>query len=77
MVGVSFHASTRREAQRLGITGYARNLRDGNVEVLVCGEASAVAVLKEWLWTGPPAARVSNVVCQSADEPEPDRFRTA
>ena len=45
--GVFFRASTEREAQQLGITGYARNMSDGSVEVLACGEASAVEELKE------------------------------
>ena len=46
--GVFFRAATQREAQQLGVTGYARNLPDGNVEVLACGKASALEGLKEW-----------------------------
>ncbi len=34
-----------REALRLGLTGYARNLDDGSVEVLACGEEDQVAAL--------------------------------
>lgn len=37
--GVGFRYSTQREALKLGLTGYARNLDDGSVEVLACGEA--------------------------------------
>ena len=59
--GVFFRASTRREAISLGITGYAKNLPDGSVEVLACGSAAAVEQLGEWLWVGPAAARVSHV----------------
>ena len=40
--GVGFRYSTQREALQLGVTGYARNLDDGGVEVLVCGEAEQV-----------------------------------
>lgn len=36
--GVGFRYSTQREALQLGLTGYARNLDDGGVEVLACGE---------------------------------------
>jgi acylphosphatase len=35
--GVFFRASARHEAERLGVTGYARNLSDGRLEVLACG----------------------------------------
>ncbi|HHH42549.1 MAG TPA: acylphosphatase [Gammaproteobacteria bacterium] len=74
--GVFFRASTEREAQRLGVTGYARNLADGSVEVLACGEASALEQLQQWLWKGPPAARVSDVRCESLEVPVPDSFTT-
>jgi len=40
--GVFYRASTRAQAQVLGVTGYARNLPDGSVEVLACGERAAV-----------------------------------
>lgn len=74
--GVFFRASTEREAQRLGLTGYAINLRDGAVEVLACGEMTAVEQLKDWLWQGPPAAEVSAVECQVVEETSPGRFTT-
>ena len=59
--GVFFRASTRNEAVALGLTGYARNLPDGRVEVLIVGEPNATKVLIEWLSRGPPAARVRDV----------------
>jgi acylphosphatase len=65
--GVYYRASTAAQARRLGVTGYARNLADGRVEVLACGEPSAVAALCEWLWQGPPAARVTDVRIEDAD----------
>ena len=52
---------------RLGVTGYARNLDDGRVEVLACGEAAAVARLCDWLRTGPAMARVTGVACEPLD----------
>jgi acylphosphatase len=60
--GVFFRASTRQEALRLSLRGYARNLADGRVEVVACGSAAAVSELERWLWQGPPAARVDDVV---------------
>ena len=59
--GVFYRAGTAERAGELGVTGYARNLPDGRVEVLVCGEESAVKELCEWLWQGPPAAKVERV----------------
>jgi len=56
--GVFFRASTRARAHELGVTGHARNLPDGRVEVLACGPASVVETLCDWLWQGPPAADV-------------------
>jgi acylphosphatase len=59
--GVFFRASTRQKALELGCRGYAKNLPDGRVEVLAIGEPQAVASLIEWLWIGPPTARVTAV----------------
>jgi len=59
--GVFFRASTAREATRLGLTGWARNLDDGRVEVLACGLPDAVDALAAWLRDGPPQARVEGV----------------
>jgi acylphosphatase len=59
--GVYYRASTRERARELGVTGYAKNLPDGRVEVLACGEPRAVARLCEWLWIGPPSAKVTAV----------------
>jgi acylphosphatase len=59
--GVFFRASARERARDLGVTGYARNLPDGRVEVLACGEEGAVSQLCDWLWHGPPASRVDSV----------------
>ena len=56
--GVYFRDSTRGEADRLGITGYARNHPDGSVEVLACGAVQAVEELAQWLHRGPGSARV-------------------
>jgi acylphosphatase len=59
--GVAYRATARARAWQMQIYGYARNLPDGRVEVLACGQASAVQAFIEWLWIGPAAARVSAV----------------
>lgn len=59
--GVFFRASTREQAQRLGLRGYAKNLDDGRVEVLAVGEDEAIDALARWLQAGPSMARVDEV----------------
>ena len=65
--GVFYRASARNEAQRLGLTGYAKNLLDGRVEVVACGDKRAVETLREWLRKGPPDAQVTGVACEFID----------
>ncbi len=63
--GVAFRYYTRKQAQQLGILGWARNLADGRVEVLACGESKAVETLCAWLHEGPSLAYVVAVKCQT------------
>lgn len=69
--GVFYRASTRRKAVELGISGRVRNLPDGSVEVLACGDAAALDTLREWLQVGPEMARVDSVECTAAPEVDP------
>ncbi|MBX3727449.1 MAG: acylphosphatase [Xanthomonadales bacterium] len=77
--GVGFRAATRAQAGALGLSGQARNLPDGRVEVLAVGPAAALADLERWLHRGPPLARVETVVRQplATDEVMPGTFRIA
>jgi len=59
--GVSFRHHTRREAQRLLLTGWVRNRPDGTVEVVAEGSRAQLERLLAFLQVGPPAARVSGV----------------
>ena len=65
--GVFFRASAGHKASELGVSGYARNLPDGRVEVLSVGERAAVESLTDWLHRGPPSARVDAVESQELD----------
>jgi acylphosphatase len=67
--GVCFRASTREQAQRLQLAGYAKNLPDGRVEVLAVGKEDALADLERWLWQGPPLAKVEEVSRQEEELP--------
>jgi len=59
--GVCFRIETQRAARRLGVTGWVRNLSDGNVEAVMEGSAKAVAALLNWCDQGPRMARVDKV----------------
>jgi acylphosphatase len=74
--GVWFRESTREQADRLGITGYAVNCPDGSVEVLACGEPEALDTLTEWLWKGPRMAQVRSVSGMAYTGECPERFST-
>lgn len=59
--GVYFRNWTRKQAQRLGLHGWVRNLRDGRVEVLAHGRDDMLRELEKLLWQGPPLSRVDTV----------------
>ena len=75
--GVFFRAATRTAAVRLGLAGYAKNLANGSVEVLACGEQAALDELGRWLHVGPPAAQVRDVQRTDTPESAPSGFHTA
>lgn len=72
--GVWYRASTQEQAKLLGLTGWARNLPDGRVEVIACGEKEKVMQLYEWLKTGPELAKVTDVSYEEVPWQEFHRF---
>lgn len=65
--GVFFRASTREQAEALGLSGWVRNAVDGTVHAEVEGPRAGVDQLRAWFEAGgPPAARVDRVVVQAA-----------
>ena len=59
--GVGFRQSMRSEAERLGVSGWVRNRRDGSVEAVVCGTEKTVQAIIEWAREGPVFSRVEHV----------------
>jgi len=59
--GVGFRWFVARHARSLGVTGYARNLPNGSVEVVVDGPEEAIPALERLLRTGPADALVDRV----------------
>ena len=65
--GVGYRYFVKTNAEKLGLTGYARNLDDGTVEVLAIGPEPQVNDLLAALQLGPRMAEVTGV----ASEPAP------
>lgn len=59
--GVNYRYFVQRHAESIGLTGYARNLDDGNVEVVAEGDKEKLAQLIAKLEAGPRAAHVERV----------------
>ncbi len=59
--GVFFRSETKHEANKRGVKGWVRNLRDGRVEAVFEGEEDAVKRLVEFCKRGPRGARVTHV----------------
>lgn len=72
--GVWFRVSAQEQAQALGVTGWTRNLPDGRVEVLACGEREKLELLLVWLKRGPDLARVDEVIHKEVPWQEHSRF---
>jgi acylphosphatase len=72
--GVFFRDSTRREANRLGVTGWVRNRPDGTVEAHVEGAPEAVEALVRWARDGPRHADVDDVRVSEAEPAGCTRF---
>lgn len=65
--GVFFRAWVFDQATSLGLSGWVRNLREGQVEVLAQGAPEALAALKERLPQGSPLSRVESVAAEMID----------
>jgi acylphosphatase len=59
--GVGFRFFVQREAQKLCVSGYARNLFDGRVEVLAIGSPEQLDAIKRALERGPRFSSVTGV----------------
>ncbi|KEA62080.1 putative Acylphosphate phosphohydrolase [Marinobacterium lacunae] len=62
--GVWFRRFTQEHALAGGVTGWVRNLADGRVEAMLCGDERAVRHVETWLSRGPDMARVDRMDTQ-------------
>ncbi len=72
--GVFFRDSARQKAQSLNLSGWIKNLPNGCVELVACGDRDPIMMLTEWLWEGPPAAEVNNVTWEEIPEENHKEF---
>jgi len=66
--GVGFRAFTEEQARALGVVGWVRNRRNGDVEAVFAGSAAAVEALCHACRRGPLQARVEAFDTELADE---------
>lgn len=73
--GVFYRHGTRLKAQELGLTGWVKNLDNGNVELTACGNPESIHHLITWLHQGPPRAKVNDVQWKEIDIQNFDNFK--
>ncbi|MCK4842527.1 MAG: acylphosphatase [Methylococcales bacterium] len=59
--GVYFRMLTKKQADKLGITGFVRNKADGSVEVIANANDKNLNQFINWCHQGPMMAKVENV----------------
>ena len=59
--GVFFRANVKNKAIELNLNGYAKNLENGNVEVVAEGDENKINELIEFIKQGPGIAKVENI----------------
>jgi acylphosphatase len=59
--GVWYRASTKQQAERLGVTGWVKNTPDGRVEAVFYGDEKKIKEMISWCHQGPPNAAVTSV----------------
>jgi len=72
--GVFFRVSSQQKAIDYGLSGYARNLADGDVEVFLSGEEENVEKMLSWLKHGPEQAEVTGMQQKKVDWQEHSFF---
>jgi len=73
--GVGFRWAVEREAGRLGVDGWVRNLADGRVEARLEGDDDAVDAIVAFCGDGPDTARVESVEVADVEPERPGDFR--
>ena len=72
--GVFYRREARREALKLGLSGFVRNENDGSVYAEAEGNDGAVGAFIRWCRRGPENARVEEVMVREIPLEEDERF---
>lgn len=73
--GVGFRYHTCHEGLKRDLTGYARNLDNGDVEVIACGDKAQLDSLHEWLKQGPRMSKVNQLISEEIPFKTYDGFK--
>ncbi len=66
--GVFYRATAKKEADKMGITGWVRNTSEGNVEIMASGNEAQLELFKEWCKKGPQRAIVGELLVTDTEE---------
>jgi len=72
--GVFFRNSARKEANKLGVTGWIKNRPDQKVEAMVSGREKEVNAFIDWCKNGPERAEVKEVIVSEKEQIHFERF---
>jgi acylphosphatase len=72
--GVGYRMSTQIAAQKIGLTGWVRNLSDGQVEIVAEGHLIQLKQFVDWAWQGPRFAEVLDIKIN--EQPVSGEFET-
>ncbi len=72
--GVWYRGATQSKASELQLSGYVKNLTNGDVEIVASGEEDSISELIKWAWHGPRLANVTEIDYQEIDTGDYDSF---
>ncbi|MBI2597297.1 acylphosphatase [Candidatus Daviesbacteria bacterium] len=64
--GIFFRATAKKQAEKLNITGFARNEPDGSVYIEAEGEKNNLDKFIKWCNKGPSMAEVEKVIIEES-----------
>ena len=72
--GVFFRHSAKIEAEKLGLKGCAKNLKNESVEIIVCGEKDKINEFIEWCRNGSSMAKVERIEAKEIEYKKFENF---